>query len=232
MNTGVSASAVAEELGTSVPRVMRAARRFGYDRRSGKGRLTLSPQQVERLREELGCSASAPGIGRGELAALAALAAAPFGLPSARAVAAAAGISPATASKAVEALLRAGLVTATPERIAAGRPRDVRMLHANLLHVRFDELAPTLRRIQPPRRRDARVPFRLSHLFWNTHPSQLELPDSGPYIARRLLRTMDPAGLAWGARNLQPSAWRTAAKARGLDRATQALALNLADDER
>jgi hypothetical protein len=228
MNSERSASAVARELGTSVPRVVRAAQRLGYDTREEAGRLELSAAQRQRLRAELGCRASAPGLRRTELAALAALANAPFGLPSARAVADAAGLAPASAAKAVNRLLRRGLVTRSAQRIAAGRPRDVQMLHVNVFHERFDELAPLLRQVQPPERRDARVPFRLAHLFWNTDPRQLELPRGGPYIARRLLRTMDPAGLAWGARNLRADDWRQAAHARGLDPASRTLALNLA----
>jgi hypothetical protein len=73
------------------------------------------------------------------------------------------------------------------------------------------------------------VPRRLEHLFWNTAPTQLDLGRGGPYIARRLLSTMDLDGLAWGARNLRPADWEHAAQARGLDKPVRALAHNLAD---
>jgi len=66
------------------------------------------------------------------------------------------------------------------------------------------------------------------HLFWNTAESQLNVAHGGPYIARRLLRTMDPEGLAWGAANLAPGDWRQAAGARGLEPSVKALARNIA----
>jgi hypothetical protein len=72
------------------------------------------------------------------------------------------------------------------------------------------------------------VPSRLLHLFWNTAPSQLDVERGGPYIARRLLRTLDPEGLSWGARNLPAAAWREGAKARGLALDVRVLAENLA----
>jgi hypothetical protein len=43
-------------------------------------------------------------------------------------------------------------------------------------------------------------------------PTQLDLSHGGPYIARRLLSTMDFDGLAWGARNLRPTDWEQAAE--------------------
>jgi hypothetical protein len=72
------------------------------------------------------------------------------------------------------------------------------------------------------------VPGRLRHLFWNTADSQLDVSSSGPYIARRLLQTMDLQGLAWGAKTLAPRDWEQAAKARGLDPKVRQLAQNLA----
>lgn len=229
MDNKVSASAVAEELGTSVPRVMRAAKRLGLDSRTGRGRLALTPDQVGQLRRELGRTEWIFGLSTTEVAALAALSRAPLGLPSARAVAVQAGLSPTAASRAIKSLLNQELVLQAPELIVAGRPRQVRMLRANRRSPRYSEIAPRLRRVIPPRRpREERVPPRLAHLFWNTNPTQLEVAHGGPYIARRLLRTLDPAGLAWGARNLRADDWLRASKARGLDAATKALAHNLA----
>lgn len=225
----MSASAVAVELGASLPRVVRAARRLGLDSRKGAGRLALTPQQLERLRGELGVAVRVPGLSPMQAATLAALARAPLGLPSARAVAACAGISPTAASRAIESLATQGLVRREPTLLAAGRARRVVMLHANRHHPRYCELAPALRRVLPPRRaREHTVPRRLAHLFWNTHPAQLEVSHGGPYIARRLLRTLDPDGLGWGARNLRGEDWRAGAEARGLEPAVKALALNLA----
>ncbi|MDX6666643.1 MAG: hypothetical protein QOK04_23 [Solirubrobacteraceae bacterium] len=224
-----SAAGVARELGTSVPRVVRAAKRLGFDERSHRGRLQLTSQQVRSLRAALGRREEADGLSTAETTALAALARAPFGLSSARAVARQADLSPTAAAGAVRRLIEQGLVTQEDAVIVAGRPRHVRLLHANRHHPRYREVAAALQRVEPPLpERDERVPARLRHLFWNTSPTQLEVERGGDYIARRLLRTLDPAGLAWGARNLDGSHWRAAAQARGLDPAVRALAENLA----
>ncbi len=72
------------------------------------------------------------------------------------------------------------------------------------------------------------MPQSLRHLFWNTAPTQLDVQTGGSYIARRLLRTMDLEGLAWGASNLRRADWMEAQKARGLDPRVRGLARNLA----
>jgi hypothetical protein len=74
------------------------------------------------------------------------------------------------------------------------------------------------------------VPGHLLHLFWNTAPEQLDVESSGSYIARRLLRTMDIQGLAWGAVTLRAEDWRAGAAARGLDPDVRHMAHNLAAD--
>jgi len=89
-------------------------------------------------------------------------------------------------------------------------------------------LAPVRPPVRPVAPREQRVPPALRHLFWNTAPAQLDVLRGGPYIARRLLRTMDLEGLAWGASNLRSADWLQAQKARGLDAQVRALARNLA----
>lgn len=230
-STGVTASQLARELGTSVPRVVRAAQRLGFDLRSGRGRLVLSPAQVRKLRSVLGCHQAAPGLSYTETAALAALARSPLGLTSARAVARKAGLSATATLRALARLTSAGLVTHEDAVLVAGRSRNVRLLHANRRDPAYRALAPILAQVEPPEGpRNQEVPANLRHLFWNTNPSQLNVAHGGEYIARRLLRTVDPAGLAWGARNLTPAHWRVGARARGLDPAVRALAENLARD--
>jgi hypothetical protein len=229
MDSVLSASAVAAELGTNVPRVVRATRRLGLDTRSGRGRFALDQDAVRLLRDELGCNEHLAGLTRPQVAVLAALFHSSLGIPSARAVALRAGISATAAARAVRSLLDLRLIEQRPEVVAAGAPHHVLMLHANREHPRWRELVPRLRRVMPPKaQRDERVPARLHHLFWNSSPTQLEVARGGPYIARRLLRTLDPAGLAWGARNLDAEDWLQAAHARGLDPATKTLARNLA----
>jgi DNA-binding MarR family transcriptional regulator len=227
-----SAADVARELHTSTPRVVRAAKRLGIDA-GPNGRLALTSSLVERLAAELGRTPSIAGLSAIEVKVLAALSRAPFGLSSARVVAAQAGVSPTAASKALKTLEQKNLVCREATVIAAGRARAVELIHANRRAERWLEIAPILTEVLLAKRNrptQQAVPQRLTHLFWNTSPTQLDLNRGGPYIARRLLNTMDLDGLAWGAKNLRPGDWEKAARARGLDEHVRALAHNLADD--
>ncbi len=228
-----SAAHVARLLGTSVPRVVRAAERLGLEgRRGSRGRWELTPSMVDRLSRELGYTPLIVGLSQTEVKVLAALARAPLGLASARVVAGKAAVSPTAASKALRSLGARGLVYREPATIAAGRARGVELVHANRRTPAWLELAPQLDTVRPSARKRTRqrtVPPRLGHLFWNTAPSQLDVTASGPYIARRLLTTGDVEGLAWGAENLRAADWERAARARGLDRRVRALAMNLAE---
>jgi DNA-binding MarR family transcriptional regulator len=226
-----SAAEVARRLGTSTPRVVRAAARLGLDAQAANGRLALTHPMVASLRDELGSTPRVPDFSTTEVQVLAALSRAPLGLASARVVARQAGTSPTAASNALRALERKRLVRREETVIAAGRARPVQLLHADRRSKRWSELAPALGAVRPALRSRARersVPPRLRHLFWNTAPSQLNVDSSGPYIARRLLSTMDFDGLAWGASNLRPSDWELASRGRGFDASTRALAHNLA----
>lgn len=227
-----SAAHVARLLGTSVPRVVRAAKRLGLEARRGSGRRwELTRSMVDRLSRELGYTPSIDGLSDLEVKVLAALARAPLGLVSVRVVGGEAAVSPTAASKALRSLEAKGLVHREPTTIAAGRARDVELLHANRRAPAWLELAPQLATVRPPARKRTRqrtVPPRLRHLFWNTAPSQLDVRTAGSYIAGRLLTTADLEGLAWGAENLRAADWEHAARARGLDRRARALALNLA----
>jgi len=166
---------------------------------------------------------------------LAALRSAPFGLVSARAVARRAGLSATAAARALESLRVERLAEQSSEMVAAGRAREMKIWRANLLHPRWPGLDPVLARVERRERSEdvrgegGRVPRRLRHLFWNTAESQLDIDRAGAYIARRLLRTMDLQGLAWGAQALGSEDWNQAARARGLDPEVKRLARNLAD---
>jgi hypothetical protein len=106
------------------------------------------------------------------------------------------------ASHALARLAERDLITYEDTVIVAGRPRHVRLLHANRLHPAYRTLAPILARVTPPETEsDEEVPARLRHLFWNTTPTQF---------------------------NLKAAHWRAAAQARGLDPAVRAMAENLA----
>lgn len=229
----MSATHAAAELGTSVPRVLRAAERLRM--RTQPGRLSLSPAQYRKLKKALGVTPAISGLSPTEVKVLAALKRAPFGLSSARAVSSRAGVSPTAASRSLKSLESARLVRHEPVVVALGHAREVKIWRANLLHPRWSELAVALERVEAPDRsphagvqRSPRVPARLRHLFWNADLSQLDRARAGPFIARRLLRSEDPEGLAWGATHLKKGDWREAARARGLNPAVRAMALNLA----
>lgn len=228
----VSAAEAGRRLGTTIPRVKRTIERLDLPVERGRGgRVAIGPQAFERLRAELGTAGPLDGLTRVQTAVLAALDRAPFGLVSGRAVAARAGVAPTSATGAIEQLVAAGLIERTSVQVAAGRARRVDLLKARRSSPRWRKLAPALGRVDLPqrdRRTDNTVPPRLLHLFWNVAPEQLDVRAAGGSIARRLLQTGDPEGLAWGARALSAADWEHGAAARGLDPRTRRLADNLA----
>ncbi len=233
MDTTVSAAALARELQTTIPRIVRAIERLGLDARQDNGRIALSPLDAARLRTELGVSPPrVPGLTPTAIRVLAALSRAPLGLTSARAVAQRAGVSPTAAGRAIDLLRTDGLVTVQTRTLPAGRARRFDVIALNYGSPRWLRLADTIATVQPPtpqpRPAARRVPARLRHLFWNTAPSQLDTRRSGRYIARRLLSAGDPGGLAWGLANLTPTDWRHAARSRGISPRRRALAHNFA----
>lgn len=232
----MSAAETARRLGTSVPRVKRAIERLGLEVETHSGgRVVINRRQFERLRKELGVREKVDGLSPAEVAVLATLAHAPFGLASDRAVAQRAGISPTSAGEALRRLEQRSLTQRERTWIAAGRAREQEIVRANYSSPQWPALAPKLAKVEPPAtmrhkpRKSRTVPPRLRHLFWNTAASQLDLDRAGGYIARRLVQTGDLEGLAWGATNLRPDDWRHAAHARGIDKRQRALAINLAE---
>jgi hypothetical protein len=229
----MSAAALARQLNTSVPRVVRAIERLGLDVRQENGRMRLGPADAARLRNELGVSPPrVAGLTPIEVRILGALARAPLGLTSARTAAERAGVSPTAASRAIDSLRIQGLVTVQRRTLPAGRARNVELIRVDYGSPRWQALAGQIAGVRPPAGRpitpSPRVPPRLRHLFWNTAPSQLDTERTGGYIARRLLSVGDPEGLAWGAANLSPADWRHAARTRGISPRRRALALNYA----
>lgn len=227
-----SAAGAARELGTNVPRLLRAVDRHGIPaHRAGDGTLMLGPDDLARLRRELGVTVPISGLRRSQVQALAALARAPLGLRSARAVARTAGLSPTAAARALRELRDRGLVEIHRETLAEGRARVVDVIHAARTHPRWPELAPQLARVRPaghPRAPESRVPARLAHVFWNAPVREIDPSAHGPYVARRVLLDGDTQALAWAAGTLTAADWRAAARGRGLDPRRRALAENLA----
>lgn len=116
--------------------------------------------------------------------------------------------------------------------LARGRASEATVYQVPFASPRWLALAPAIAHVQLPARleraRVTRVPPHLLHLFWNVAPAQLDVASSASFIARRLITSFDPDGLAWGSRNLPASAWEHAAATRGLEPAKRALAHNLA----
>ena len=143
-----------------------------------------------------------------------------------------AGTSPTATARALASLTSASLITRTSAMLAQGRATEATLYQVPFASPGWLALAPAIARVQLPDRRERahpkRVPPHLLHLFWNVAPGQLEVAGSAPFIARRLIASFDPDGLAWGSRNLPASAWEHAAATRGLEPSKKALAHNLA----
>jgi DNA-binding Lrp family transcriptional regulator len=191
---------------------------------------------MRRLEGALGVVVRVEGLSRVETQTLAALARAPRGLTSARAVARRAGVSPTAASKAIAALMGRGLVRRDREWVAAGRARSVDVIRASVMAPDWHRLAPALAQVRlpmgPAPERPTRIPDRLAHLFWDADPHQLAPGVHGAYVADRLISTGDLDGLAWGRDVLTSADWLKAARDRGLTARERALALNLARSTR
>jgi DNA-binding Lrp family transcriptional regulator len=227
-----SLTAAARALGTSVPRVRRAVDRLGIPvMRATSGVFRLTSRQVDELARELGVIVPVPGLSRVEVRVLAALSRSPRGVASVREAGRRAGVSPTATAHALERLTADGLVTQTPMTLARGRAAEGTVYRVRFGSPQWLELAPVVAGVRLPTHsegaRATRVPPHLLHLFWNVAPSQLVVTNSASFIARRLITSFDPDGLAWGAANLPTSAWEHAAATRGLEPAKRALAHNL-----
>lgn len=228
-----SLAAAARVLRTSAPRVRRAIDRLGTRvERSDSGVFRLTQSQVDELSIVLGVTPSLPGLSPTEARVLAALSRSPRGVASVREAARRAGASPTATARALASLTSAGLITQTQAVLARGRAKQATVYQVPFASPGWLALAPAVARVQLPARLErahaTRVPPHLLHLFWNVAPAQLDVATSAPFIARRLITSFDPDGLAWGGRNLPASAWEHAAATRGLEPAKQALARNLA----
>ncbi len=228
-----SLAVAARALGTSSPRVRRAVERLGMSvERTASGVFRLTSRQVDELARELGVAPSMPELSRVESQVLAGLSRSPRGVASVREAARRAGVSPTAAAHALAGLTSEGLIAQTPMMLAQGHAVEVTVYQILFGSPQWLAIAEAIARVRLPARREGphakRVPPRLLHLFWNVAPAQLDVATSAPFIARRLITSFDPDGLAWGTANLPASAWEHAAATRGLQPAKRALAHNLA----
>ncbi len=228
-----SLAAAARILGTSAPRVRRAIDRLGIEvERADSGVFRLTQSQLDELSSVLGVTPSVPDLSLTEARVLAALSRSPRGVASIREAARRAGTSPTATARALASLTSAGLINQAHAMLARGRATQATVYQVPFASPTWLALAPTIARVRlsagHEKTHASRVPPHLLHLFWNVAPAQLEVASSAPFIARRLIMSFDPDGLAWGSRNLPACAWEHAAATRGLEPAQRALARNLA----
>lgn len=228
-----SLTAAARALRTSAPRVRRAIDRLDMlVERTSSGVFRLTQNQVDELSSVLGVTPSVHDFSPTEARVLAALSRSPRGVASVREAARRAGTSPTATARALANLESVGLISQTHAMLARGRATESTVYGVPFASPRWLTLAPAIAQVKLPiraaRAHATKVPPHLLHLFWNVAPAQLDVASSAPFIARRLITSFDPDGLAWGSQNLPASAWEHAAATRGLEPAKRALAHNLA----
>ena len=218
---------VARELGTTVPRVLRAARRGAVASMRRGNRFLFDPGAVEQLRRRWGVVPAVPGLSREDVLVLAALARRPLGVRSARAVAQAAAVSPTTAGRSLRRLAALGYVARATVRVAEGEVRDLEVWAVRWTGSPWLRVADIVGRAVLPaeptpiagrgRGTGDRLPARLAHLFWNEEPQNLDLERDATLVADRILRSEDPEAHAWMLQRLPPRAILTATSTRNLD---------------
>jgi excisionase family DNA binding protein len=218
---------VARELGTTVPRVLRAVRDGVVPTLRRGNRFLFDAEAVEQLRRRWGTAPAIPGLTREDVLVLAALGRRPFGLRSARAVARAAGVSPTTAGSSLRRLVDQGYLARRTIRVAEGDVRDVAVWTVRWTGAPWLRVAETVGQAalpagpvpatRPGQEADGRVPPRLGHLFWNEDLQGLDLDRNAGLVADRILRSEDPEAHAWMLHRLPSDAIVQATRTRNLD---------------
>jgi hypothetical protein len=157
----------------------------------------------------------------------------PFGVRSVGEIARLAGVSSAAATRGLRRLAGGGIVVRRTDMVAAGHARHVGVWSIDWRSPGWHAVAARVGRVtlpEPsPRRRAARLPQRLGHLFWNADVGQLKPSEHGHLVASRILRSDDCQALGWLARSLQPGHILAATNGRGLDRRRATLGRLLAE---
>lgn len=232
MDSNPTAPEVARELGLSLPAVHRLLDKHGVPS-FGKGATRAVPRELlTAARHERGAVPVVPsGFTKSQVKVLAALSRAPFGLRSARAVAARAGISPMVASRELKILEAQGFAREQDRTVAAGRARVDTFWTTNLA-TWSTEVMLAVNSTVPPQREDvvrkqaARIPQRFAHLFWNADFSTLDMHSDGSFIAGRLLTSPNIEAWVWTMENLAPASIDSALIRRGIPAAARALVSN------
>lgn len=227
----MSAPEVARALGVSLPTAHKALDHAGVSR-VGRGHTRMAPVGV--VEELVAKRGTTPPSERGpaDLRVLAVLSRAPLGLPSARAVADKAGVSPTTASRTLRKLLAEHLVEQRDQVVANGRAHREQRWFANTPTWR-QPLVDQVRSTRLPHRpaRPSPLPRELRHLFWNADVSTLDPGVDGSYLAGRLLEAPDIRAWRWALANISADDIATALTRRGIDPRTRALVQNWWADE-
>jgi hypothetical protein len=183
----------ARMLGTSIPRVKRALAGSGPVAKGNGGRAVIPSSTYQQLVQRLGVVPEVPGLSREEVLVLAVMNRRPLGLSSARAAAESGGISPSSASRALEHLRDLGYATQDVEKLVEGRVVARPIWRVRRSGASWQRVAPLIRQVVPPQTKarpeelPRRVPRRLAHLFWNADLGKVQLPRDARYVAGRIL---------------------------------------------
>lgn len=232
MDRSLTTGDVARVLGTTGPRVIRAADRLFPTKHAPGVHRRFTNDEVVALAAELGAVPFTSHPREDHLLVLAALSHRPLGLRSARAVAAVAGMSPTTASRTLTRLQAQGIVYRSQTWVIERRPQRIEPWRVDFSSEAWWRIAQHVSRVVLPApagaQRSTTVPRRFWHHFWNVDPAELSVERDGKYIAGRILQSEDPEAIAWMASAIAPDDLRAASGLRSLDPSRRVLAENAA----
>lgn len=221
----MTAPQLAAEAGVSLPTVHKLLDQQGVPR-SGRG----SARAVPAAAATAILNDASEGVSETELRILTALWPAPLGYVSRRALSRRAGVSPTTASRYVDRMIRLGLVDERDEaRVDGGDVHTVPVIRA-VDGPFWQEMRPLLNRhrerLMPKSLPEQKVPRGYWHLFWNADPAKLRVGTDGQYIARRMLTSFDPGAELWALQHIPEAEVRAAVRGRGIHPSVSALVDN------
>lgn len=224
-----TAPVLASHLGVSLPKAHRELDKIAVPKSSPGIPREVPDSAYTTIADAIGATPAIPtGLTREAILVLAAIASAPLGAVSARAIATKAGVSPTTASKLVHKLAHEGLIEQRSRMEARGTARLVTRWHLTSFRDWPPEVVDAVKmaRLPKPKYRVAhgRLPSRFHHLFWSVNPNKLRLPDDAEYVAYQLLTSDSFEAIRWALTSLPKSAIDRALAIRGVDARTRSLA--------
>ncbi len=206
----VTASQVSHALGVSLPTAHKLLDKVGVPRVS-RGHTRTAPAKVVPFLIGVRGATPRTTLRPTEQRILAVLVREPSGLPSARAIAVRASISPTTAARGVRSLVAAGLVRES-------EPRSVRRritVHNKHLWPASLHAAVTDTLLPPVQMRRGPLPPHLHELVADFDVTRLDVRAHAVDVARVLLRSLDEVAWAWVVANLPSDVVADATPARG-----------------